>query len=226
MGVIRVREGDGIVSIYDLDNCGVPLVGSSRRLSITEVSEVGWEDVIDEGDQVVERNFGGRKCYTDSGADELQHVRVDLTTCGVIPALDTLLMASNPITDSGAIVGYGRRDLDSTSAVLVEVLIELDASDCTGGGDIPVFGILFPLVKNWKPSGGSTLNGSNLLRPQFQGKCFQNANLAGDLPAELGHWSPVWSVDDWYTVATFSNGEVVLDDIVTSGELQSTTAGS
>lgn len=226
MGCIRVREGDGIVSIYDLDNCGVPLTGSGKRLALDAVSEIGWEDVIDEGDQVTERNFGGRKCYTDSGADEMQHVRVDLTTCGMIPALDSLLMASNAITDSGDVVGFGRRDLDSSSAVLVEVLIELDASDCSGGGDIPVFGVLFPLVKNWKPSGASTLNGSNLLRPQFQGKGFKNSQLVSNLPAELAHWSPVWSVDDWYTAVVFSGGEVVLDDITASCELQSVTAGS
>jgi hypothetical protein len=188
--------------------------------------------VIDEGDQVTERNFGGRKCYSDAGSDEIQNVRVDLTMCGMIPALDTMLMASRAITDAGTISGYGRRDLDSTSAVLIEVLIELDAADCSGGGDIPVFGVLFPLVKNWKPAGGSTLNGSNLMKPQYQGKGYQNANLAGNLPAGSGgnpglmHWQGIWNTADWYTVNVFSDGEVVIDDITTSCDPQATIANA
>lgn len=226
MGCIRVREGDGIVNIFTTDGCGVPVLSSTSRISTSDMSEVGWEDVIDEGDQVTERNFGGRKCYSDSGADELQHIGVNLTTCGLLPALDNLLMSSNAKTRSGAQVGFGRTDLDSSTGVIVEVLIELNAGDCSGAGDIPVFGVLFPLVKNWKPNGGSTLNGSNLLKPAYAGKGYKNTNLDGNFPSQLAHWQDVYDPDEWYTVYSFDGADVSLDNIGTSCDALPVTADS
>lgn len=226
MGCIRVREGDGIVNVFTLDGCGSPVLGATSRLSLTDISEVGWEDVIDEGDQVTERNFGGRKCYSDSGADELQHIGVNITTCGLIPALDTLLMSSNSKTRSGGIVGFGRTDLDSSAGVLVEILIELDAVDCSGSGDVPVFGVLLPLVKNWRPNGGATLNGSNLLKPQYTGKGYKNPNLEGHFPSQLAHWETVFDADEWYTAYAFDGANLSLDNIGTSCDALPATAGS
>jgi hypothetical protein len=85
MSCINVREGDGLVQIIKLDQCGAPALGAGNLLRMTTVSEFGFEDTVEEGDTVTERNFGGRKCYTDVGQDELTSVAVNMTTCGINP---------------------------------------------------------------------------------------------------------------------------------------------
>lgn len=217
MGCIQVREGEGIVNFYDLDDCGRPNIADNAKLVLTTVSELTWEDSIDEGQQVKERNFAGKKCYTDAGCDELQWVQVGITTCGMIPALDNLLLASNPKTSGGNVVGFGRVDLDCQAAVALEVLIQLDAESCTATETVepPVFGMLFPLVKGWRPSGGGSLNGQNLIKPQYSGKGYKNPLLAAGgtsnnlLPSDLSHWQGVWNAAEWYTVTLFDDGATI-----------------
>ena len=215
MGCINVREGSAVVRVFDLDNCGNPTISSTAMLALNNISEISWEDQIDEGDQVTERNFGGTKCYTDVGADELENIQVNMTTCGMIPALDSLLMSSDLLSKSSDPVGFGRKDLSSSAAVAIEILIELDADACATGSDLPVFGVLFPLVKNWRPSGGETLDGSSLLKPQYNGKGYKNANLktagAGndELPVELDHWDAHFDPDNhWYVSYVFDATDV------------------
>ena len=228
MGCINVREGLAMVSFFQLDNCGKPLL-TDALLRTNLVAEVGWEDQIDEGDQITERNFGGKKYYSDSGADELEYISVNLTLGGMIPALDTMLMNSSPIVgDPGDVIGFGRRDLSATNAVAMEVLIEIDAGDdCSG--DLPVFGLLFPKITNWRPAGGSTLDGSNLVKPGYQGKCYKSTTLQtlnttapstdDHMPEELIHWEDVYDPNDWYTATVFStNPATSLDPTDASNE--------
>ena len=94
MPCINVREGEGVVIVYDLDQCGAPDTGAGGKLVLSNISEVSWEDQIDDGDDVTERAFGGRKCYTDKGQPEISSVNLSLTSCGINPALDSFLMGS------------------------------------------------------------------------------------------------------------------------------------
>ncbi len=210
MGCINIRQGEGIVSLFDEDGCGGADEGPTGRLSTSEISEVSWEDQIDEGDTVTERNFTGRKCFSDVGADEITSIQVNLTTCGLIPALDVFLMGSNAKTSAGVTTGYGRTDLDPAQAVAVEVLVQLDANACTGGGGAaPIFGVLFSLAKNWRPNGATTLNGTDLVKPGYQGKAFKNTSLdPGSLPTELAHWADVYDPEEWYTTNLFDGDDV------------------
>ncbi|MFZ4431562.1 MAG: hypothetical protein ACOYOQ_00045 [Microthrixaceae bacterium] len=204
MACINVREGDGLVIIYDLDECGAPVTGANGKLVLSTISEITFEDQIDEGDQVTERNFAGKKVYSDSGQDEIQRVNVNLTSLGINPALDSFLMGSNLYTDSK---GYGRVDLaDGSTNVAVEVLIKLDASACDGGGAAPVAGWFFPLVKGWAPTGGATLNGTDLVKPQYAGKGYKNPNIFDGSPFDLTRWSTVFDADnEWYGFNLFDN---------------------
>lgn len=210
MGCINVREGDGVVNIFKVTGCGAPAGATANRLTLTQISEITWEDTIDEGDQVTERNFGGRKCYSAAGADEITHVALSITTCGVITALDNFLMNSEAFVDGEETTGFGRRDLSSAAAVAVEVLIPLDQTACSGTGGERIFSILFPFAKNWRPNGGSTLNGEQLLKPQYSGKAYKNEQLAalGALPAELDHWEGLWDTTHWYSVNVFDKEDV------------------
>lgn len=212
MASIKIRQGEGMVSVFDADGCGAPDEGATGRLSTNEVSEVSYEEQIDEGDTNVERNFTGRKCHTDVGSDELQNTQITLTTCGIIPALDNFLMGSNAKVRGGSTVGYGRLDLDPNAVTIVEVLVQLDANACdVGGGAAPVFGVLFPLTKNWKPNGATTINGTDLVKPGFQGKGFQNNSLDPEaLPSDLAHWADVYDPDEWYTAYLFDGDDVTL----------------
>lgn len=216
MPCINVREGDGVVIVYDLDDCGAPGVATGGKLVMSNVSEVTWEDQIDEGDQVTERNFGGRKCYTDVGADEISSVNLTITSCGINPALDSFLMGSTLKTRTSQVVGFGRTDLKSTANVAIEVLIKLDADACDGGGAAPVAGWFFPMVKNWKPNGGTTLNGSDLVKPQYQGKGFKNKNVFDGSPSDLSKWESVMVVDDtdatneWYSFYIFDGSTTTI----------------
>jgi len=215
MASIKIRQGEGMVSVFDATGCGVPDEGATGRLSTNEVSEVTWEEQIDEGDTNVERNFTGRKCHTDVGSDELQNTQVTLTTCGIIPALDNFLMGSNAKVRAGSTVGYGRVDLDANAVVIVEVLVQLDANACElgGGEEAPVFGVLFPLVKNWKPNGATTINGTDLVKPGFQGKGFKSSGLDPEaLPTDLDKWTDVYDSDEWYTTYLFDGADVTLPE--------------
>jgi hypothetical protein len=194
MPCINVREGNGVVIVYKLDACGVPETGAGNKLVLTNISEISWEEQIDEGDEVTERNFVGRKCYTDTGQDEITYVNVNLTSCGINPALDNFLMASTSYGDGIDGIGFGRKDLNAPdSNVAIEVLMELDAGDCIGE-DVPIAGWFFPLVKNWRPNGAGTLNGSDLVKPQFTGKGYKNNQIFD---------SPVWDLDRWDTDVNF-----------------------
>lgn len=208
-----MREGDGVVSIFDEDGCGAAVFGTTNKMTIADVSEISWQDTIDQGSAVTERNFGGKKCYTDQGTPEITSIAVNLTTCGMVPGLDGALMASAVKTSGGGVItGFGRLNLDNTHNVAVEVLIQLDADSCElGGSDAPVLGVFFPRVKNWAPNGTNTLNGSNLLKPQYTGKAFQNSSIDVSGIADLAKWDGIYisdpdpAVSEWYTVNLFTN---------------------
>jgi len=216
MPAIQVREGAGVVRIFQLDTCGKADVGDDKMLVLDTISEFGWEDVINDGDEVTERNFSGAICYTDTGANELKNVGINLTSCGINPAIDAFLMGSETIVDgSSNVTGFGRRNLTAAASVAVEVLILLEADACdVGSSAAPVASWIFPLVKNWKPAGGSTLNGTDLVKPQYSGQNYRSNKFFGDdgteVPAGLAHWDGVLSTgnaavadDDWYAFNIF-----------------------
>ena len=136
MPCLNVREGDGLVSIIQLDECGAPaLSASTGLLRLTTISEFGFEDTVEEGDSINERNFGGRKCYTDVGQDEITSVAINMTVCGINPALDSLLTGSQLYTAGN---GFGRKDLAANTNVAIQVLMRLDTDSCDGGGDAKI----------------------------------------------------------------------------------------
>ena len=206
MSLIQLREGAGVVSIYKLDSCGQAGTTTDGRLVLDGISEFGWEDVINDGDEITERNFAGKLCFSDTGANELRNVGVNMTACGIIPAIDQFVMGSQPILDGTEVTGYGRRDLKASTAVAVEVMLKLEADACAGGATAaPVATWLFPLVKNWKPAGGATLNGTDLVKPQYSGQNFKNTKIfEGGVPTVLAHWDGVLSAaNDWYAFNLF-----------------------
>lgn len=199
MACIQVREGQGLVIVYQLDECGAPETGAGNKLVLSNISELSYEEQIAEGDEVIERTFSGTKCYTDVGQDELQRVNVSVTSCGINTTLDTFLMGSTALSTSG----FGRVDLtDGNSNVAIEVLLKLDAAACGGSGTSPVAGWFFPLVKNWSPSGGTTLNGTDLVKPAYSGKGFKNPNVFNGTPFDLRRWR---------TAAGFTPGATATD---------------
>lgn len=209
MSCINVREGDGLVHIIRLDQCGAPDLGAGGLLRLTTISELGFEDTVEEGDTVTERNFGGRKCYTDVGQDELTSVAVNMTTCGINPAIDSLLTGSALYEDGGSATGYGRKDLAANTNVAVQVLMRLDTDACDGSGDAPIAAWLFPLVKNWRPAQATTLNGTDLVKPQYTGKGFKNANLFDTVVPELAHWETVLDESTtWYGFNLFDAADI------------------
>lgn len=210
MPCINVREGEGIVSIISLDGCGSPAVGPSGLLQMSNISEFGFEDTVSEGDEVTERNFGGKKCYTDVGCDEISNIAVNLTSCGINPALDSALIGSAVKLAETVVKGFGRKDLSCNQNVAIEVLMQLDTDACDGGGDAPVAGWLFPLVKNWRPAAATTLNGTDLVKPQYTAKGFKNAALFKDSNGDpfvvepLAKWEGIYTPP---TTSTSTDGE-------------------
>lgn len=218
MGCINVREGEARAVIYALDECGNVATGAGNKLVIDTVAEIGWEESITDGDEVNERNFGGKKKYSDIGADEIDNIGVNLTLLGINPAVDTMLMGSTTKTYSGDVVGYGRTNLSSAVAVAIEVLIKLDADACTTGASAsPIAGWFFPYVKNWRPSGGVTLNGTDLVKPPYTGKGYKNFNLDFNDTSDVdfSKWNGIYipqtsaTSDDgeWYASRLFSAAE-------------------
>lgn len=212
MTCINVREGDGIVSIVTLDACGAPVLGEGRLLQLSNISEFSFEDQIDEGDTITEKNFGGRKCYTDVGCDTISSIMLDMTSCGINPALDAFLTGSvAKLNIDDVISGFSRIELNCAQNVAVEVLMQLDTDACAEGGEAPIAGWLFPLVKNWKPNGGTTLNGSDLVKPPYNGKGFKNPNLFDTVVTPLAKWTDVLDeTTDWYSFYIFDGAEVTL----------------
>lgn len=219
MPCIQVRQGDGVISVFELDGCGRPLSGEGHKLVLTAISDITWTDTVDAGDQVRERNFAGRRAYTNSGLDIMSWIQVAMTSTGMIPALDSLLLGSNKkVNGDGDVVGIGRLDITNNN-VAIEVLIQLDAESCTATSSTepPIFGLLFGNVNHWSPSNGGNFNGTNLLKPQYTGKGYKNPLLASlgssntSLPVELDHWTGIWDPDEWYTQYLFDADEVRTD---------------
>lgn len=219
MPCIEVRQGDGVISVFALDGCGRPLIGEDKKLVMKQISEITWTDSVDAGDQVRERNFAGRRAYTNSGLDIMSWIQVAITTVGIVPAFDVLVLGSDAkVNGDLEVVGYGRRDIVSKN-VAIEVLIQLDAESCTANGSTepPVFGMLFGLVNKWSPSNGGNLNGTALIKPQYTGKGYQNALLAStgasnnELPGDLDHWTGIFEPLDWYAVYLFDAADVRTD---------------
>lgn len=219
MPCIQVRQGDGVVSFFDLDGCGRPEVGADHKIVTDKVSDLSWTDTVDAGDQVRERNFAGRRAYTSSGLDIMSWIQLQVTTCGIIPAVEVhLLGASAKVDGDMNVTGFGRRDIVSKN-VAVEMLMQLDAESCTADGatEPPVFGMLWPLVNHWSPSNGGQLNGTNLVKPQYTGKGYKNPLLASlgasdnELPGDLDHWTDHFDADEWYMVNLFDAADVRTD---------------
>lgn len=216
---IEVRQGDGVISIFALDGCGRPLIGADHKLVLDKVSELTWTDSVDAGDQVRERNFAGRRAYTNSGLDIMSWIQVSLTTAGIIPAIEVMLLGADPkFNDDLDLTGYGRRDIVSKN-VAIEMLMQLDAESCSvsGATEPPVWGMLFGLVNHWSPQNGGNLNGQALVKPQYQGKGYKNALLAStgasnnELPGDLDHWTGIFDPLDWYSANLFDAADVRVD---------------
>jgi hypothetical protein len=216
VGCVNVRRGRGRTILYKLDGCGNVLEGATNKLVLDTVGEFTWEDTITDGDEVTERNFAGQKIYSDRGDDEITDIAVNLTHLGLNPSVEVFLTAATAKTDGGAIVGYGRNDLDAAAGVAVEVLVQLPADACAEGATAaPVAGWFFPLVRNWRTSGGNTFNGTDLLKPQFAGRGYKNENIFGGSvsDADFAKWSTIHVAGtEWYTGRVFDGETVTLPD--------------
>ena len=244
MPCINVREGDARLILYKLDECGNPETGPNNKLIIDRISEFSYEDAITDGDESTERNFGGAKKYSDVGQDEIDNIDISLTVLGIIPQIDVMLMGAESKTNVGGdVVGFGRKDLTSSAAVAVEVLLALDADACAEGSTAsPVAGWFFPFVKNWRPSGGTTLNGTDLVKPPYSGKGYKNYNVFTNSPTDTDYSK--WETDpgggsnphtpqqnatsddgEWYSFFLFDGTTYQLPDLPTDcGEPQTFTA--
>lgn len=220
MPCIQVRQGDGVVTVFELDGCGRPEIGADHKLVLDKISDISWTDTVDAGDQVRERNFAGRRAYTSSGLDIMSWIQVQVTSCGIIPSLDVLLLGSAAkVNGDMDVVGFGRKDITNNN-VAIELLMQLDAESCdinNPTGEPPVFGMLFGMVNHWSPSNGGQLNGTNLVKPQYTGKGYKNPFLStagasdNELPGDLDHWSGIYEDDEWYTVYLFDAADVRTD---------------
>ena len=215
MGCINIREGDAVVSIIKLDSCGTQVIGAGGALVLNTISEFSYEEQIQEGDEVTEKNFGGRKIASDVGCDELTSIAVSLTALGLNPVMDSLLLGSTLKTVDTTVSGFGRKDLVCAQNVAIEVLMKLDTDACSGSGAAPVAGWLFPLVKNWKPTGGLTLNGNDFVKPPYAGKGFTNPLLfgTGGSPVSstaLEKWETVITDNEWFAFHVFDGATTTL----------------
>lgn len=218
MPCIEVRQGDGVISVFELDGCGRPLTGADHKLVLKAISDITWTDTVDAGDQVRERNFAGQRAYSSSGLDIMSWIQVALTTVGMIPALDVLLLGSEANVSGGQVVGYNRLDITNNN-VAIELLIQLDAESCTATttGEPPVFGMLFGKVNHWSPSNGGNFNGTNLIKPQYTGKGYKAPLLGSlgasntDLPGDLDHWTGIYNPVAWYHTFLFDAADVRTD---------------
>lgn len=214
MGCINVREGDATVSLIALDACGAPDPGLTGLLTLDTIGELTWEDNITDGDEVTERNLGGRKKYADVGCDELTSIGVSLISLGLNPALEVALLAATAKLDGSTVVGYGRNDLSCAQNVAVEVLMQLDTDACTEAGAAPIVGWLFPLVKNWRPNGGATLNGTDLLKPSYSGRGYKNQRIFDTVVEPLEKWQGIHVAGtEWFTVTLFDGAEITLPTV-------------
>ena len=215
MTCIPVREGESRVIIYKLDGCGAPLEGAANKL-VFRAAEVGYEDAITDGDEVNETDFGGRSLYSAVGRDKINNIGVNVTLGSMVPSFDVFTMGAAEKTSGGEVLGYGRTDIESAAGVAVEFLIQIDADACTEGATAsPIAGWFFPRVKNWKPNAGTTLNGTDLLKPAYTAKGFKNASIFDGSPTDtdFAKWASIHDAgDEWYTFYAFDGGSYTLPE--------------
>lgn len=132
--VMRVTSLDECCSIHQGSPPACEVAVTDGLISAALTAEV------EEGEEIRDRNWTGALCVVDRSPDEFVRWGVEITFCGVDPAIITLL-TGNPVEldDAGDLVGFRTAQGTLNNRIAVELWSGISPTDC-GPEAVPKFG--------------------------------------------------------------------------------------
>lgn len=133
-----------------LDSCGNPVPPETEDAFVVTKGfvSVALTAEIEEGDDHFQKNADGEICYQDKSKDSFKRWTIELTLCGVDPALWELLGNATLETDwNGDTVGIRGYEGSNPAAAAIEVWTGIPGEDCFPNTPASYGYLLLPFVE-------------------------------------------------------------------------------
>lgn len=98
-----------VIRVTRLDACGTPVIGSSTTVVSERVSTITIDEVTEDGENIRDRNFGGKLCIVDDVPTQILGYTGEIALCGVDPDLINIFTGQSTVVDGdGGLTGGGR----------------------------------------------------------------------------------------------------------------------
>lgn len=192
------------IRVVKVDNCGVPVTGTSSLVVITKgFVQVQMEPQYEDGNEFFERNADGLACVNQKDAPILKRMQLTIDLCEVDPVMAAYVMSARLLdTASPATTGTGFALAEGTptNKFSLEVWQRVAGSGaCDPTGAQRFIYHAWPHVGNVKVGTYTVENGRSTL--QFVSETFAASTLWGDGPGTGTSWLPTGVVaqatDHW-----------------------------
>lgn len=141
-----------VARITTLDKCG--RVTTSSKFTVSEgFISLKFAPNVEEGTEIVQKNFGGKICVNDTSPSEMKSISVELEFCGVQPSVVTALTNAQPYNDhAGDLAGFTLPSGRIEKMYALELWTGLSGASCASGADEASAYVLLPFCVAGVPS--------------------------------------------------------------------------
>ena len=138
------------IRVTRLDNCGrVPAPGTIESFVVTNgFITASLSSEVEEGTEIITRRADGSLCVSEKADDSFKRFTLELTFCGVDPALKTFMTNAEPYEDwAGDLAGFTVPEGSLNKRFALELWTGLSGGVCGEGAEEAGGYLLLPFVQ-------------------------------------------------------------------------------
>lgn len=139
-----------VIRVTRTDACGNPVPGTAAVVVSDRISTVAIDQVLDEGTNIRDRNFGDKLCTVDDAMPSIIGYTTDITFCGVDPDLISVFSGQPVVKNAaGDVVGFDVRTKINLGdfGFALEVWSKIAGGACDTSGNRKWGYTVFPFIQ-------------------------------------------------------------------------------
>lgn len=168
------------IRVTTLDKCGVPLAAGTEDavLATDGFVSITLSSEVEDGQEIISKKADGSLCVNEKFASSFKRFNVEITFCGVNPALVSMVTNAVPYEDAaGDIAGFTVGEGKIEKVFALELWTGIAGVACTEGGEASGY-LLLPFVQAGVP-GNIEITGEAQVDFQLTGSYTKGGNAWG-----------------------------------------------
>lgn len=170
--------------VTQLDECGA-IIPTSKKIVTDGFITVSLSPQVEEGNEIIIRNAGGRICINEKSADSFKRFDLEIEFCDVNPSLLSMTTNAEEYENAAAdVVGITVPEGEMTGKFALEIWTGLAGQACGDSGETASGYLLLPLVQSGT-LGDLEITGEDKITFSLANSFTRGGNTWGDGPYDV-----------------------------------------